>query len=210
MVLTINDLAFFKIAGHAAKFSDKDVCGLLIGTDENIVDVIPLSHLPLNSCFLHMSLDLVILTFQKKNDPTKKIIGFYDFVESFPNDEPNFQLQKSVLSALLLVSKSEKGIYLRGMNTIASAEPENLQEMTVKEAMNEFVKTEAKWDFIPYTFERGNLNKIASEEVQGQLDLQKFEKGFARDAHLELADIDEHLDDPSKDFMNPSLPYFFK
>jgi hypothetical protein len=202
MSLTINDVVYMKIACHAAKHSYKDVYGFLVEDGNGLRDAIPLSHLAINSCFLHSALDLVARTLSKT--PELKLCGFYDFEESTPNDKPSLNLQKTILSVILNLSKLQKVYYIR-ISTVRVSQPvQNLNELTVAEALAEFDKTDYRLNFAFFFFDT-TLKDLPESEIKGRFSLQKFESLFSKGEHLFVMDIDEHFDDPSNDFMNPSF-----
>ena len=203
MPLNISDNVYMKIACHAAKHAYRDVYGLLVEDENGVSDAVPLSHMAINSCFLHSALDVALRTLAKT--PGLKICGFYDFEESFPNDEPSFQMQKTILASLQTISKLKKTYYVRAQAVKVNRTPENLQEMTIPEALAEFEKNDYRLQFSFYSFDTSALMKLPESEIKGSFNLQVFERLFKDGVHLNTMDMDEHFDDPANDFMNCSL-----
>ena len=203
MPIKVEDQVYMKIASHAAKHAYKDVYGLILVDESTAKDVIPLSHLSLNSCFLHSAFDVILRALQKT--PTLKIGGFYDFEESFPNEEPSLHLQKTILASIINVSKIKKAHYIRINASKISQTADNIQEMTIPEALAEFEKNDYRLTFDFYGFESNLISKMNVNDIQGSFSLQKFEKIFKDGQHLNIADMDDHFDDPSNDFMNPGF-----
>ncbi len=203
MPIKIEDQVYLKIASHAAKHSYQDVYGLILVEDGAAKDVVPLSHLSLNSCFLHSAFDVISRTLRKY--PSLKIGGFYDFEESFPNEEPNFHLQKTILASICGMSKAKNAFYIRISANKTSQTAENLQEMTIPEALAEFEKNDYRLNFDFYNFESNLLSKMNANDIQGAFSLQKFEQISRDGLHLSIIDMDDHFDDPANDFMNPNF-----
>ena len=203
MPLNVSDPVYLKIACHAAKHPVRDVCGLLLaGEDGRVANAVPLAHLPLNACFLHAALDVLARVLAKR--PGLKLVGFYDFEESFPNDEPGFGLQRTLLTSLMALSGIKRSYYIRISSARTTKPAENLQELTAAEALAEFEKIDYRLQFVFYAFE-SNFSKLPEAEVSGAFSLGRFAQAFEAGAHLRLADFDDHFDDPSQDFMNPHL-----
>lgn len=69
-----NQAVYHKIALHALKYPNSEIKGFLIGSSNQVQDIIPLSHTPLNSSLFHIAMNLI-----QNNGRT--ICGIYEVSE---------------------------------------------------------------------------------------------------------------------------------
>ena len=185
------------MTAHSLKYADSDVIGILLGNTDQITDVIPLSHLPLNSCFLHSSLDLVLKAL--KNPNGTNIIGIYDFEESFPIDENKFTLQKTLLANFKTLFQQNKLIYLRLKTDVHQKIAETEIPLKFAQEMSQFMKTSANIFADVYSFENDGLKIVG---VQLEVNSRLIEGVIKDNKYLKIMDVDDHLDNPENDFLN--------
>jgi hypothetical protein len=193
-MLKIDNKVNRKIVAHSLKYPTQNTFGYLIGESKNqvveIKDAIPLSHNPINSCLLHISLDLL---------KGQNIIGFYDVVENSEKDQETLQMQKKVLKCIQKVFGIGESFFIR--LKFKKNSDVNYDNLSYKESLQQFEKEEFAVDF-EYWRIKDNLNLVQKEDLNVTENESSYEKDFRENKHTKLVDIDEHLDNPEKCFLN--------
>ena len=191
-----SELALEKMISHSLKYMTADVFGILIGTSTSVSDVIPVSHIPVNSCSLHIALDLILRTLN--NDKFMKIVGIYDFIETFPMDDQAYGFQKSVLSSLTNLPRSDNMLYVKLQTSVESEKRPNNEQEKFSDEMKRFLRQKSHLSAEVFTFYEKKLESAKTISFTSTF----IEKILANEKYLEINDIDMHLDDPKNDFMN--------
>ena len=76
MSISIDSKAYSKIMLHLIKYTSSDCYGILLGKENKIYDVIPLSHNKIFAPNFELAIKMIEDLF--KNEENLKIIGFYE------------------------------------------------------------------------------------------------------------------------------------
>ena len=200
-MLNIDKKVQRKIILHSLKHPTSNIYGFLLGTITNdiikITDIIPMTHNPINSCFLHMSLDLVSKTPQK-------IIGIYDAIENLKEEVESFQLEKMLLKTVQKFSKINESFYIKMVLKNNKEKFVDYEGLSYKEGLSEFHKEDFIVDFEFYKM-KDSFKLFGKEGVKSDFDESVVERDFMEGKHLGIVDLDDHLDDPSLDFFNTQI-----
>ncbi|GMH40018.1 hypothetical protein BSKO_07922 [Bryopsis sp. KO-2023] len=187
--------ALLKLLLHAAKHPSCSVNGLLVGKENGgvvgIVDIIPLFHTSL-ALSPPLEIALAMVNSHINSDNNLSIVGYYEGDSQYGRPE----LSKpgiSIADKLAQLYKSMKLCVLVDSTKLADmirAEEETLPFQVL-------VHKSGKWecsgkDSEPLGYEGGSLRSLLLEHIdQGK--------------HRSFVDFDEHLDDVTRDYMNPSI-----
>ncbi|XP_065187977.1 ER membrane protein complex subunit 8-like [Sycon ciliatum] len=180
--------AYAKMILHASKFSQRAVCGVLLGAEENgrvyVEDAIPLFHQGLGLSPMMNAALMQVDDYCHNNE--LQIVAYYQANELLSNTLPDTvacrvsdEIQEKFPHAALLMVENQK--------VTASAD-----DLAVKV----YKCHDGKWRVAEHslsTLEGG----MASVEVVAKL---LRERGYA-----DLVDFDSHLDDVRLDWLNPSV-----
>jgi hypothetical protein len=192
-----NQVALLKILLHAAKHPHANVDGVLLGSIENSVlhisDAIPLFH---NSVELagptEIALEQIETYTQQPGRP--RIVGFYYSDARFQAADIS-PISKRVADQIL--AKHEGSVLV----------------LLDNKRLSSFLQEGLEGDLLPFDLFM-HEGKAWKREVQNKLKLQDSSLKVLRDSfqslvkqlvHCNLNDFDDHLDDLSKDFLNPEL-----
>ncbi|XP_065064420.1 ER membrane protein complex subunit 8-like [Rhopilema esculentum] len=189
MKVTFSVKAYSKILLHACKYPHKAVNGVLIsdsvpnGTETIVVDAIPLFHQCLG---LAPMLEVALAQIDAYCRSNKlQIAGYYQANENFNFNEPDLVAYKI---AEKLQEHANHTFLVMVDNTKMGAECEDL-------ALKLYISHESKW-----------------KQKDGNWNLQDGDAGLAivselirSKAYQTLSDFDNHLDDITQDWLNPSV-----
>ena len=200
-MLNIDKKVQRKIVLHSLKHPTQDIYGFLLGavTSEsiNITDVIPMTHNTINSCFLHICLDLI-------SKSSNKVIGIYDAVENSLEDFDTFQLQKMLLKTVQKFSKINESFYVKMIMKNKREVNTDYESLSYKEGLSSFHKEDFGVGFEFYRM-KDSMKIISNDIVKTEFDESIIERDFMENKHLNIVDLDDHLDDPTKNFFNPQF-----
>lgn len=188
----LQQTAYVKLVLHALKHTTCAVNGVLIGrpstTLVEVTDCVPLFHGQLGLLpMLELALSQVD---EHLADSPLQIVGYYHANEQYDNHELSSVAKKigdhiarhCPQAAILLLDNRQLGA-LTNPKTNAKATP----------VVNLFVRDGSLWKMNPsLRLRETTANSLLSEYIK-------------EDRQRRVVDFDEHLDDVSKDWLNPSL-----
>ena len=177
----ISEGVYRKVLLHASKFSLDDIYGFLIGAEGRITDVLPIGHTPLNACVFQLALEFA-------SSKGLKLLGFYDYCESFPCEGPNTELAKNLASKLCPQAPS---FYLSFSTNFPKIEQR--QGATLGEVIKATESLEGGVKVRIFSVSSSTCQELSAVELKQSL----FEEDFRKDLRKNLVDFEEHLDKPS-------------
>ena len=189
-----------KIVLHSFKYPTSVLYGFLIGTDNRVTDVIPISHTNMNSCLLKTSLELVSRNLKKREDKAT-VLGIYDVYETGEaNKNDNKQLRELLLKTIQAVFKHKNVVNLSMKVKDLTGNRPDYNNMTYKEVCEAYGNQVFDICFEEYRYE-GELRKVNDVAF----DLADFRDWFKIVDSDSIMDIEDHLDDIKSDFTNKKL-----
>ncbi|GAX78719.1 hypothetical protein CEUSTIGMA_g6157.t1 [Chlamydomonas eustigma] len=206
LACTVDPLSLLKILLHAAKYPHLSVNGVLLGTVSNskvsVTDVIPMFH---NSLQLAAPTEIALTQIdayaEQPNNP--KIVGYYHADAKF---------QAAELSPLAK----------RFGDKIADKYPGSAIILLDNKRLASFLERTNPASVLPIdVYSRDGKGSNWKKEQQQQLSVSSGDAGceavrqsfytlFEQQGYRKLADFDEHLDDLSRDYLNPCLAHMVK
>ena len=187
MSISIDSKAYSKIMLHLIKYTSSDCYGILLGKENKIYDVIPLSHSKIFAPNFELAIKMIEDLF--KNEENLKIIGFY---ENLIINQNKTEAEISNLSfhvcELMMKNKKIKPIFFEIYSKDKSEELNGKRKDEIEFKMFNF-NEKGSFDFI------GNYNE--NEE-----DFQKIKNYVKKNLQNDIIDFDNYLEDSNLDFRN--------
>jgi len=187
-----------KVLLHAAKYPNVSINGLLLGSiegdDVKVADAVPLFHTSVN---LAMQLEVALAmveAYTKQSAGKLSIVGYY-------HAEARVQAADMTPVARKIADK----ISSKQSNAVAVVIDNRKLETFLKGDMSEH-----PFDLFTKDGSRGWRREPSSQvSVASEGSWQSLQTAFAslhgQQVHSTLVDFDNHLDDVSKDFLNPKI-----
>ena len=185
--ILIDSKAYSKIMLHLIKYTSNDCYGILLGKENKINDVIPLSH---NKIFApNFELAVKMIEDLYKNDDNLKIIGFYEnlIINQNKTEGEIFNLSFHICE-LILKNKKVLPVFFEIYSKDKIDEKSNKRKDEIEFKMFNY-NEKGTFDFI------GNYNE--NEE-----DFNKIKNYVKNNLQNDIIDFDNYLEDPNLDFRN--------
>eukprot|EP00118_Oscarella_pearsei_P007357 m.35636 g.35636 ORF g.35636 m.35636 type:complete len:209 (+) comp32151_c1_seq1:5149-5775(+) len=197
MKVEVRVLAYAKVVLHTCKHPFKAVNGVLLGAIDQpsgkeaiiiVQDVVPLFHLALGlTPMLELALTQIEIYAKEKG---MKIVGYYQANEHLKDLSPDLIAQRIC---------DKIGDVIQLPVCLLMVDNEKLRPNSRECALKLFDRLDGKnWKEVPDVSGQRVL-------VGGVESLQIVNSLMATDDQRKLVDFDQHLDDTSKDWRNPSL-----
>jgi len=185
--ILIDSKAYSKIMLHLIKYTSNDCYGILLGKENKINDVIPLSH---NKIFApNFELAVKMIEDLYKNDDNLKIIGFYEnLIINQNKTEGEISNLSFHICELILKNKKVLPVFFEIYSKDKIDEKSNKRKDEIEFKMFNY-NEKGTFDFI------GNYNE--NEE-----DFNKIKNYVKNNLQNDIIDFDNYLEDPNLDFRN--------
>ena len=185
--ILIDSKAYSKIMLHLIKYTSNDCYGILLGKENKINDVIPLSH---NKIFApNFELAVKMIEDLYKNDDNLKIIGFYEnLIINQNKTEGEISNLSFLICELILKNKKVLPVFFEIYSKDKIEEKSDKRKDEIEFKMFNY-NEKGTFDFI------GNYNE--NEE-----DFNKIKNYVKNNLQNDIIDFDNYLEDPNLDFRN--------
>ncbi len=186
-----------KAIAHSLKYPNQDVFGLVLAVKgkNDLVDVVPLCHNPINSCFLQMCLDMLSKSNLLRD---KDIVGVY--TDKNIQEPENDEFIKKLVNVLKKISGRQLGFFVKLSFDKTNQETTNYDQLSYKEALVQFDKE--KYGLKIEIFQLKEIFKNITTGCDVSLSLKDVKSDYDNNLHLKLVDLDGFFDNPSRDFSN--------
>lgn len=195
----LRQTAYVKLVLHALKHTSCAVNGVLIGrigkgdgeSTVEVTDCVPLFHGQLGLLpMLELALSLVDEHLAAGQDRSLQIVGYYHANEQFDNLELSSIAKK--IGDQIVRYCSQGAILLLDNKRLQALAKENTNAPVVQL----YVKEGSSWKL------GGSGSELRLKETMANSILNDYRK---EKREVRVVDFDEHLDDVSKDWLNPTL-----
>ena len=186
MSISIDSKAYSKIMLHLIKYTSSDCYGILLGKENKIYDVIPLSHSKIFAPNFELAIKMIEDLY--KNDENLKIIGFY---ENLIINQNKTECEISNLSFHVcdLMMKNRKILPV-------------FFEIYSKDKNEENGKRKDEIEFKMFNYnEKGTFDFIGNYN-ENEEEFKKIKNYVKNNLQNDIIDFDNYLEDSNLDFRN--------